>query len=256
MVFWVGEPLETFLLKPLQALAGNAKIVELWRSTRPHPPCGPRRRRVGKPTSTATSMSAPVSIGAGASTPMSMSTKAGHAEPGGYEHSQAQNEAAEQHPHGQTDMHIWLDPRNAEALAAGIAAALGDADPPNASIYRANAERLRHQLDELDRSLQDRLVAVADRPYVVFHDAYQYFERRYGVRAVGALTINPTLQPSARRLLEIQGRLEQLNAACVFAEPQFEPALVETVLGEPAPRRACSTRWVRTSKPVQSSIFS
>ena len=97
-------------------------------------------------------------------------------------------------------------------------------------IYRANAERLRQQLDELDRSLQDRLVAVADRPYVVFHDAYQYFERRYGVRAVGALTINPTLQPSARRLLEIQGRLEQLNAACVFAEPQFEPALVETVL--------------------------
>jgi zinc transport system substrate-binding protein len=71
---------------------------------------------------------------------------------------------------------------------------------------------------------------VADRPYVVFHDAYQYFENRYGVAAVGAITINPTVRPSARRLQEIRGRLEQLNAACVFAEPQFEPTLVETVI--------------------------
>jgi zinc transport system substrate-binding protein len=74
------------------------------------------------------------------------------------------------------------------------------------------------------------IAPVADRPYVVFHDAYQYFEHRYGVRAVGAITINPTVRPSAQRLAEIHARLEQLDAACVFAEPQFEPTLVETVI--------------------------
>ena len=132
--------------------------------------------------------------------------------------------------HGETDMHIWLDPGNAKVLAAAIASALGDADPSNAAIYQANAERLRQRLDELDRSLHDRLATVADRPYVVFHDGYQYFEHRYGVNAVGAITINPTVRPSAQRLGEIHERLEQLDAACVFAEPQFEPTLVDTVI--------------------------
>jgi zinc transport system substrate-binding protein len=132
--------------------------------------------------------------------------------------------------HGETDMHIWLDPGNAKVLAAFIAFALGDADPDNASVYQANAARLRQQLDELDRSLADRLGTVTDRPYVVFHDAYQYFERRYGVRAVGAITINPTVRPSAQRLREIHARLEELDAACVFAEPQFEPTLVDTMI--------------------------
>jgi zinc transport system substrate-binding protein len=127
-------------------------------------------------------------------------------------------------------MHIWLDPANAKALAAAIATALGEADPSNASAYQANAERLRQQLDELDRSLRERLAAVTDRPYIVFHDAYQYFEHRYGVNAVGAITINPTVRPSARRLGEIQARLRKLDAACVFAEPQFEPTLVDTVI--------------------------
>ena len=65
---------------------------------------------------------------------------------------------------------------------------------------------------------------------MVFHDAYQYFEHRYGVKAVGAIAINPTLRPSAQRLDQIHERLQELDAACVFAEPQFEPALVDTVI--------------------------
>jgi zinc transport system substrate-binding protein len=127
-------------------------------------------------------------------------------------------------------MHVWLDPANAKVLVPAIATALGDADPSNASTYQSNAARLRRQLDELDRSLEDRLARVADRPYVVFHDAYQYFEHRYGVNAVGTITINPTVRPSAQRLGEIRERLKELDAACVFAEPQFEPTLVDTVI--------------------------
>jgi zinc transport system substrate-binding protein len=127
-------------------------------------------------------------------------------------------------------MHIWLDPANAKAIAAAVASALGAADPDNAAAYQANSARLQRALDELDRSLEHRLASVAGRPYVVFHDAYQYFERRYGLSAVGAITINPTVRPSAGRLQEIQGRLEELGVACVFAEPQFEPTLVDTVI--------------------------
>ena len=129
------------------------------------------------------------------------------------------------------DRHAHLaGSRQRQGALAAIASALGEADPSNAAAYHANAERLRERLDELDRSLEDRLATVADRPYVVFHDAYQYFEHRYGVKAVGAITINPTVRPSAQRLAEIREQLEQLDAACVFAEPQFEPTLVETVI--------------------------
>ena len=97
--------------------------------------------------------------------------------------------------------------------------------------------RLHQQIDALDRTLADRLKAVRDRPYVVFHDGYQYFERRYGTNAVGAITINPTQRPGAQRLEEIHARLEQLDAACVFAEPQFEPALVDTVIEDTSARK-------------------
>jgi zinc transport system substrate-binding protein len=228
VVFWVGESLETFLIKPLQALAADAKVVELWQV--PGLTLLPTREGGMWEAHEHGGEHGGAAVDPGAGEHGDEQAHAGeraalrgdgHAEAG----SEAAGRAAEQ-----TDMHIWLDPGNAKALTTGIAAALGDADPTNASIYRANAERMRRQLDELNRALEGRLATVADRPYVVFHDAYQYFEHRYGVQALGTLTINPTLQPSARRLQEIQERLQQLNAACVFAEPQFEPALVETVV--------------------------
>jgi zinc transport system substrate-binding protein len=220
VVFWVGETMETFLIKPLQALAGNARVIELWQV----PDLTLLATREGGMWETHEhgGEHAGTDVDSGA---------AGHAEAhdDDGEHAEADHAAAE-HVHGETDMHIWLDPDNAKVLAAAIASALSDADPSDASIYQANAERLRQRLDELDRSLRDRLAAVTDRPYVVFHDAYQYFEHRYGVKAVGAITINPTVRPSAQRLGEIHDRLEQLEAACVFAEPQFEPTLVDTVI--------------------------
>jgi zinc transport system substrate-binding protein len=214
VVFWVGETMETFLIKPLQALAGDADVVEL--SEVPGLTLLPTREGGMWEAHEHGDEHAGTATGQGGGE---------HTE----EHAAAAHEAAV-NAHGETDMHLWLDPRNANVLVAAIASALGDADPSNASTYQANAERLRQELDELDRSLKNRLAALTDRPYVVFHDAYQYFERRYGVNAVGAITINPTVRPSARRLGEIHERLEELEAACVFAEPQFEPTLVDTVI--------------------------
>ncbi len=213
VVFWVGEALETFLVKPLSALAGNAKVVELWRT--PGLTLLPTREG-----------------GLWEAHGHGIDHAGAAAEHGATGRAEADDEDGAREAedgHGETDMHIWLDPGNATVLAAAIASALGAADPNNAALYQANAERLRQQLDALDRSLRDRLATVTDRPYVVFHDAYQYFERRYRVKAVGAIAINPTVRPSAQRLDEIHERLEQLDAACVFAEPQFEPTLVDTV---------------------------
>jgi zinc transport system substrate-binding protein len=220
VVFWVGETMETFLIKPLEALAGDAEVIELWRT--------PGLTLL--PTREGGMWEAHEHGGeqAGADADHGGADRPGaHGDAG--EHAEVEPGAAHR-AHGETDMHIWLDPGNAKVLAAAIASALGDADPNNAAVYQANAEHLRRQLDELDRSLHDRLATVADRPYVVFHDAYQYFEHRYGLNAVGAITINPTVRPSAQRLREIHERLEQLEAACVFAEPQFEPTLVDTVI--------------------------
>jgi zinc transport system substrate-binding protein len=219
VVFLVGETMETFLIKPLQALAGDARIVELSEV----PGLTLLATREGGMWEAHGDEHADADHGEERADEY-------EEERDSHETEHAEHETGEEHAHGETDMHIWLDPRNATAITAAIAAALGDADPGNAAIYQANAEQLRQRLDELDRALEDRLATVADRPYVVFHDAYQYFENRYGVAAVGAITINPTVRPSARRLQEIRGRLEQLNAACVFAEPQFEPTLVETVI--------------------------
>jgi zinc transport system substrate-binding protein len=218
VVFWIGETMETFLLKPLQALAGNAKVIGLWRT----PGLTLLATREGGMWESHEQADEHADAA---------HTEDEQADEHEGEHADAdEHEAGAGHAHGETDMHIWLDPGNAKVLAVAIASALADADPDHAAIYRANAERLRQRLDELDRSLEERLATVADRPYVVFHDGYQYFEHRYAVNAVGAITINPTVRPSARRLGEIHARLEELDAACVFAEPQFEPTLVDTVV--------------------------
>jgi zinc transport system substrate-binding protein len=226
VVFWIGETMETFLIKPLQALSVNAKVVALWET--PGLTLLPTREGGMWEEHDHGDEHADGDADRGEAEHAEAHEEAGgHAE--AHEDEDEQDHEGE-HAHGETDMHIWLDPSNAKVLVAAIATALSDADPRNAATYQTNAGRLDQRLDELDRSLQDRLATVAERPYVVFHDAYQYFEHRYGVRAVGAITINPTLRPGAQRLGEIRERLEHLDAACVFAEPQFEPALVDTLI--------------------------
>jgi zinc transport system substrate-binding protein len=212
VVFWIGETMETFLIRPLQTLTGEAEVVELWEV----PDLTLLPTREGGVWETHEHEDEHQGEH------MEHEDEVGHADAG--------HAAGEDHAHGETDMHVWLDPGNAKVLVAAIATVLGEADPANAATYQSNAARVRDQIDELDRTLADRLAAVGDRPYVVFHDGYQYFERRYGTNAVGAITINPTRRPGAQRLEEIRARLEQLDAACVFAEPQFEPALVDTVI--------------------------
>ncbi len=133
-------------------------------------------------------------------------------------------------PADRVDPHIWLDPVNAQRIVAALAARLAELDPANAAAYRANADAVTARIDALDADLARTLQPVQDVPYVVFHDAYHYFEDRYGMRAVGSITLSPDRQPGARRLVEIRGKIADLDARCVFREPQFAPDLVKTVV--------------------------
>lgn len=147
-------------------------------------------------------------------------------------HDEGPGEAAD----GPRDLHLWLDPDNGRRIIDVAAQALSAADPANAALYHRNAADMTTRLEALDRELAARLAAARSRPFVVFHDAYQYFERHYGLNAAGAITVNPERPPGARRLREIRAKIGELGAVCLFSEPQFEPALVDTVIQGTAAR--------------------
>ena len=129
------------------------------------------------------------------------------------------------------DPHVWLDPANARVLVRAIAALLIEIDPGHAAAYRGNTARLDARLVALDAELRARLAPVKEVPYLVFHDAYRYFETRYGLANAGAFTLNPEIAPGARRLTWLRRRIAEAGVACVFAEPQFPPALARAVTG-------------------------
>lgn len=209
IVFWIGPGLEAFLEKPLETIAAKGTAVELFDA-------GGLVRL-------------PYREGAAFETHADDAhdhdEKAGHGKGDGHAGEEA-------HGHGEAgmDTHVWLDPVNAKAMVYEIARRLVEADPDNAPAYEANAERTLKRLDTLIADVKALVVPVSDRPFVVFHDAYHYFENRFGLEAAGAITLSPDHAPGAERIAGIHGRIGELAAVCVFSEPQFEPKLVETVI--------------------------
>ena len=129
------------------------------------------------------------------------------------------------HNHGEFDAHIWLDPENAKVMISEIAHELSELDPQNKSNYEKNAEKMISSLDDLI----DRVsTIVPNNPsFIVFHDAYQYFENRFNIKAAGALTLNPEVLPGAKQIAEIQELIEHDNVKCIFSEPQYNPKIIE-----------------------------
>lgn len=190
VVFWIGPGFESFLAKPIAALGGRARTTPL--------------------------IEAPgVAVLA--------------ARQGGTWESEEEHETGDAHL-ATADPHIFLDPANAEAMVRAMAATLGAADPANRRHYDANAAAEIAKLQALDGELAAILAPVKGVPFVVFHDATQYLERRYGLAAVGSIVVSPERPPGARRIAEIRDKIETAHAACVFGEPQFESALVQTVV--------------------------
>jgi zinc transport system substrate-binding protein len=141
-----------------------------------------------------------------------------------------EGEADHDHEHGGNDPHIWMDPENVKLIAGALAKTLGEIDEENAAKYQANAEKFANDLDKLSADLVEAVKPVRDRRYVVFHDAYQYFETRFGMSPAGSITVNPEVMPGAKRIKDIHDRIAATGAVCVFAEPQFEAKYVETVI--------------------------
>ncbi|WP_311202870.1 zinc ABC transporter substrate-binding protein ZnuA [Rhizobium sp. SRDI969] len=204
VIFWVGPGLEAFLEKPLQALGRDASIAEL--------------------DNAPGLVKLPFREGG-----------AFEAHDDGDEHHEADAAHSpdadhDDHEHGTFDTHLWLDPMNAKAMASEITTTLVAADPANALTYQANAKALDDRLTALDKEITATVAPVKGKPFIVFHDAYQYFEHRYGIRVAGSITVSPETIPGAERVSEIHRKVGELGATCVFAEPQFEPRLVNVVI--------------------------
>jgi zinc transport system substrate-binding protein len=203
VVVWVGEGLEAFLEPAIETLSGNARVVELAEA--------PGLRTLAY-------------------------REGGAWDAHDDEHEDEEHEDEEheehghEHGHDDIDMHLWLDPDNAKAMVNAVAAALIEADPDNSGIYTANASSMAQRLDQLSQEIEHDLAPVKAVPFVVFHDAYQYLDTRFGLANVGSITVNPENKPGAARLKEIHAKIAELGARCVFAEPQFEPRLVQVAI--------------------------
>jgi zinc transport system substrate-binding protein len=192
VVIWAGPALEGFLVKALKALAGDALAG---------------KTRIVTLTEEAGLIRLPLP-GSSADSGPSTGPSTGP---------------------GRIDPHLWLDPANARRMAAIFAAVLAEADPDNGAVYRANATDLAARLDALDAELRRRLTPLRGVPYMVFHDAFAYFQARYGLNRIGAVTRNPEIRPGARHLAALRRRIREEGVVCVFTEPQFNPALVEAL---------------------------
>lgn len=199
LVFWTGHGLELFLEGSIGTLAPHATIVELSKAP-----------------------------GIELLSPRESGAFEAHADDEPHAHDA---HAHEGHGHGaEADMHFFLDPANARVMVAAIADSLASADPEHADTYRANAASTTADLDALIAEVEASLAPVKDRPFVVFHDAYQYFEHRFGLNVAGSITVGPEVSPGADRINEIRAKLKTLDAACVFAEPQFDPRIVGVLI--------------------------
>ncbi len=216
LVFWMGPSMEAFLARPIGSLAADVSVTF---GDRLGPLILPSRLDLLHETHD----------GAAGDD---------HAEEPESEHHAAEEEAHDEHGHRHADpegrpspdLHAWLDPTIAAAMVDTIAAALRNADPDHATRYGENAAALKQRLLALDGELAETLAPVRHQPFIVFHDGYQYFERRYALGGIGSLSIEPHEPPGARHLKALRARIEAGRAVCVFAEPQFEPKVVRNLI--------------------------
>ena len=201
LVFWMGHSLETFMEKPLEALATRAMVVELMDSE------GLKKLKMRE--------------GGGFDE---------HDHDEHDEHDEHSKESHDEHGHGEFDVHVWLDPENAKVIANEIMEALKKVDPGNAKKYETNTKKIVEKLNQLVAEISAELSPAKGKGFIVFHDAYQYFEERFGLKAVGSITVSPEVVPGVKRIKELRTKIKELNALCVFSEPQFKPKLVSTVV--------------------------
>ena len=209
LIFWVGEDLESFLEKPLNSIAKKAEKIELM-EIKGLNKLEFRERNIFE----------------------------GHDDHGHDEHKKEdehkehghkedKHDDHHEHAHGEHDPHIWLDPMNAKVILKEMAEHLIENDQKNASTYKANLKKALKDLDKLTKKVKSELNK--DFKSIVFHDAYQYFEKRFDVNVLGAFTVNTDVLPGAEQLSKIREIIEHDKVSCVFSEPQFNPDIINAV---------------------------
>lgn len=211
VVFRVSATLEPFTVKVAEALPKSVKLVTLAEA--------PGVELLEKRTSATFEAHSHGDHGHGKKHDHG---KHKHGERGGHDH--------HDDDHGGVDGHIWLDPDNARAIVAAAVSALVERAPEHKDKLESNGKAALARIEALDQELKAATAPLAGKPFIVFHDAYQYFERHYGLQAAGSITLNPEVKPSAKRLTAVRNKVKELGATCVFAEPQFSPKIVATVV--------------------------
>ena len=197
LVFLISHGLTPWLDDPLDTLAKNAKVIELMDAK-----------------------GAIVLAFREGATFESHSHEHKHDEDG---HDDDEHATVDVDPHG------WLDPYNGKIWLDVIATALSKIDPTNSDIYFANATQGKADIDTAISEIEATLAEFRGTNFIVYHDAYQYFEQRFNVLAAGSISLGDASDPSPARIEEIHKKVEKLGITCVFSEPQFNPELVRTV---------------------------
>ena len=229
LIFWVGEDLENFLEKPLKSIAKKAEKIELIEikglkklefrernifeghddhGHNEHKEHGHKEDKHDDHKEHG-------------------HKKDKHDDHKEHGHKEDKHDDHNVHAHGEHDPHIWLDPMNAKVILSEMAEHLIEKDQENASKYKANLKNAHKDLDKLTKKVKSELNK--DFKSIVFHDAYQYFEKRFGVNVLGAFTVNTDVMPGAEQLAEIREVIEHDKVSCIFSEPQFNPDIIKAV---------------------------
>ena len=218
IIFWVGEDIENFLEKPLKSIAKNAEKIELMEIKKLTKLKFRERNIFDEHDDHGHDDHAKKDDHDDHD-----HDKKGHKEEGHDDHGHGH----EGHAHGEFDPHIWLDPMNAKIILDEMAIHLIENDQKNEKKYKENLKSAHKDLDKLTKKIKSDLNK--DFKSVVFHDAYQYFEKRFGINILGAFTVNTDVMPGAEQLAEIREVIEHDKVACVFSEPQFNPDIIKAV---------------------------
>jgi len=205
LIFWVGEDLESFLEKPLSSIAKKAEKIELM-EIKGLNVLKFRERNI-----------------------FDEHDHDDHDDHGKKEEhdDHDDHDGHEGHAHGEYDPHIWLDPMNAKVILNEMVEHLIENDPKNEAKYKSNLDKALKDVDKLTIDVMTELSNSVSS--IVFHDAYQYFEKRFNVNILGAFTVNTDVMPGAEQLAEIREIIEHDKVACVFSEPQFNPDIIKAV---------------------------
>ena len=222
IIFWVGEDIESFLEKPLKSISKKAKVIEMM-DIKGIKKLKFRERNIfeeheGHDDHGHEKKDKHDDHGHG--------KKEKH-DDHGHSKKEKHDDHAHGHGHGEYDPHIWLDPHNAEVMVEEIAKQLAAIDPQNAAAYKKNSKNAIEDIEKLIKETKKDMKKGIS--YIVFHDAYQYFEKEFNVSALGALTLNTDVAPGAKQISEIKEIIEHENVKCLFSEPQFNPDIINSI---------------------------